>query len=391
MPMQVAVGQAFSVEGREAVAKAVYEARLILGNVRVNFAVVIASFEYDFGAIFAAAQTQIGDVPMIGFSTSGELTAEGSFRRSVVVALFSHEDIQANTEWLPGFSENSAQTMREAVESLGVTSEQKGLLLVVADGIRGNYEALVNVLPSGRYQFAGCLAGGDMRLGRTHQLGGNKFGSGGVATAFLSGEYLRVGIGAAHGWQPVGASFNLTSISGLWVRGLDGKLATESYASLFGRQARDWVFPPLNTLVRLYPLGIERENQPLQVRTPLRVEADGSLRMNAELPYGGVGHLLVGSREKCLEAARKAAGDALKAVEGAQPRLALVFADISWQMIFQGYEGAEIEAVREVLGVEVPIAGGYTFGQFARMNGAPRAEFLNQHIEVVLLAEAQSN
>lgn len=385
--MQVAVGQAFSVEGREAVAKAVYDARVQLGNAKVHFAIVIASFEYDFRAISTAAQTQIGDIPMIGFSTSGEFTAAGSSRRSVVVALFADEALDARTDWLPGFAENSARITNEVVQALSLTSDQKGLMLVVADGISGNYEALVSALPLGRYCLAGCLAGGDMRLGRTHQLGGNKFGPGGVAAAFLSGDHLRFGIGAAHGWRPVGASFNLTGVSGPWVRSLDGKLATEGYAALFGRQPRDWAFPPLNTLVRLYPLGIERENQPLQVRTPLRVEADGSLRMNAELPEGGVGHLLVGSREKCLEAACQAASDALEALEGATPRLALVLADISWQLLFQGYEGAEIEAMGEVLGPEVPIAGGYTFGQFAQMNGAPRAEFLNQHIEVVLLGE----
>jgi hypothetical protein len=33
------------------------------------------------------------------------------------------------------------------------------------------------------------------------------------------------------------------------------------------------------------------------------------------------------------------------------------------------------------------IAGGYTFGQFTHMAGAPRPEFLNQHIEIVLIGE----
>ena len=94
--------------------------------------------------------------------------------------------------------------------------------------------------------------------------------------------------------------------------------------------------------------------------------------------------LLVGSREKCVEAAKDAARQALDQLDGAPPRLALVFADISWQMLFQGFEGAEVEAIRAVIGESVPLAGGYTFGQFTNMADAPRPEFLNQHIEVIL-------
>lgn len=387
MPMQVAVGHAFSVEGREAVARAVYKARLVLGNVRIHFAVIVASFEYDFEDVFSAAQTQIGDVPVIGFSTSGEFDTRGNHRRSVAVALVTDEALEVNAEWLPGFSDQSVSVTSQLVKKLGLTSQQQGLLFLVADGTSGDYEAMVNSLPAGRYQLAGGLSGGDIRLENTYQMGGDQFGTGGLAGVFLSGSHLRIGIGNGLGWQPVGAQFRVTDVNGPWVRRLDNKPAFEGYAALFGRQPRDWAFPPLNTLVRLYPLGIEQGGQPMQVRTPVRMDADGSLRMQAAIPQNSIGHLLVGSREKCLSAAREATRDALEMVRGAQPKLALVLADVSWQIMFQGYEGTEIEAIREVLGEDVPLVGGYTFGQFHQMEGAPRAEFLNQHIQVVVIAE----
>ena len=384
MPMNFSVGQAFSVEAREAVAKAVYEARLPMSNARLTFAVVIASLEYDFQAVFNSAKTQIGDIPMIGFSTTGELTQTGSHRRSVVVALFFDDEVTYQSDWLPDFAANSVLKMREMFETLSLTSENKGLLLLIADGLHGEYEEMVQHLPPGRYQLAGCLAGGDLRLGRTHQFGGNRSGQDGLAAAFLSGDEVRVGIGTAHGWHPVGATFEVTSVSGQFVRGLDNESATEGYAKLFGKDGRDWRVPPLNTLVRLYPLGILREDKPTLVRAPLRVEMDGSLRMNANLREGDTCQLLVGSREKCLAAAQEAAREARAQLDGVMPKFALVFADISWQMLFQGFEGAEIEAIQKVIGDDIPIAGGYTFGQFTNMADAPRPEFLNQHIEVVL-------
>lgn len=384
MPMRVSVGQAFSVEGRDAVAKAVYEARLPLGNTPVNFAVVIASLEYDFQAVFNSAKTQIGDIPMIGFSTTGELTGTGSHRRSVVVALMVDESLDYRSDWLPGFSNKSVQTMREMFEQLSLTSENKGLLLFLADGLNGEYEEMIQHLPPGRYQLAGGLAAGDLRIGRTHQLGGNRCGEGGLAAAFLSGEDLKIGVGTAHGWHPVGASFRISTVSGPWLRALDDAPATDSLAKLFGRAPQEWTTPPLNTLVRLYPLGIVRGEQEMMVRTPLQVETDGSLRMSAKLREGDLGQLLVGSRENCIAAAREAALQALEQMEDTVPKFALVLADMSWQMLFQGHEGAEIKAIQDTIGAQVPIAGGYTFGQFTHMAGAPRAEFLNQHIEIVL-------
>ena len=388
MAINAAVGQAYSVEGREAVSKAIYDARLALNNEPIAFAMIVASDEFNFNDVAAAARSQLGNVPIIGFSSSGEITARGTHRRSVVAALVSGSTLHAEAQWLPGYAANSSGIIDELIISLGVQNQSDGLLMIVPDGLGGGYEELLGRLPSGGYSVVGCLAGGDLQLEHTYQLGGEGAGSDGLAAAFLSSEHLRVGVGVGHGWQPVGANFKVTHARDLWVRSLDGHPASDSYAALFGRQGRDWAFPPLNTLVRLYPLGIEREGLPLQVRTPLRVEPDGSLRMGTELRDGLIGQLLVGSRDGCLDAARKAAGDALRALKGARPKLAMVFADISWEMLFQGFAGAEVEAINEVLDREVPIVGGFTFGQIAQPNGAPRPEFLNQHVEVVLLGEA---
>ncbi len=387
---KVSVGQAFSVEGREAVSQAIYDALVNIESEPVALAIIIASFEYDFQDILNGAVTQLGNTPLMGFSTSGEMTSEGCHRRSVVVALIAGEEIESRAEWLPNFSENSQLVVQQMGKALDIKNHQGGALFLTPDGLAGDYEGLLKNLPDGDYSFAGCLAGGDLHRGRTFQIGGDKAGAGGLAGAFLFGGNICLGVGAAHGWQQVGASFKITMARGPWIRALDGKPASESYANLFGRQTRDWAFPPLNTLVRLYPLGIEREDdQPLLVRTPLRVEADGSLRMSAMIQDGSVGHLLVGGTESCLEAARTAARDALNALGSATPKMALIFADISWQMLLTSRIGSEVEAVREILGDDIPIAGGYTFGQLVHLNGASSPEFLNQHIEVVVIGEGE--
>jgi hypothetical protein len=87
-----------------------------------------------------------------------------------------------------------------------------------------------------------------------------------------------------------------------------------------------------------------------------------------------------------LDAAQTAARQAVAALEGEKPALALVLVDLAWQMLFESQPGAEIAAIREVHGAEVPIAGGYTLGQIVS-GGDGTPQFLNQHIVVVVFGE----
>ena len=176
------------------------------------------------------------------------------------------------------------------------------------------------------------------------------------------------------------------------MRTLNGRPASETYAELFGQPARDWAFPPLSYLARLYPLGIEQDDG-LVVHAPIRVEADGSFRMNAPVRDGVDAYLLVGSRAACERAAAKASQDALLALGGLKPAFALVLVDIAWQLLLESHPGADVAAVRDILGPDVPLAGGYTLGQIvpgktpARAGaGAVHPEFLNQNIVVVAFA-----
>jgi hypothetical protein len=279
------------------------------------------------------------------------------------------------------------------LQSLQLNGTDSNTLLVIADGLNGDAAPLVSSLPRGAYSLAGCLAGGDISAGRTFQIGGSHYGTGGLAAALLTGN-IKLGIGINHGWQPIGVYTHITSAKDLWLRSLDGRRASETYARIFGYPARDWAFPPLNQLVRLYPLGIEQETtdhpaqQSYNIRSPIRVEADGSLRMHTRLPQGRTAYILVSSVENCLASTKIAAQQALETLGEARPVLALVFADIAWQMMLQGQPGREIEAIQSVIGPEIPIIGGYTFGQIGR---APdrQPHLFNQHIQIIIFGDPE--
>ncbi|MFN8461194.1 MAG: hypothetical protein U0X93_05420 [Anaerolineales bacterium] len=89
--------------------------------------------------------------------------------------------------------------------------------------------------------------------------------------------------------------------------------------------------------------------------------------------------LLVGSRVSCETAAQSAAQQALKALGGAKPAFALTFVDIAWEMLLKSHPGAEIAAMREILGAEVPIAGVFAWADRAGKS-SPVPQLLNQHM-----------
>ena len=385
MTLTAVVGQAQALEGREAAAQATHRALDQIGRNQAVFGIVIASRYHAIQQVLTGASTLLGDIPLLGLSTNAEITEDGQSQRSVVVALLAGDGISVKADWWGGFGEDSRGVAQRMTQTLQLYHSD-GTLLVVADGFNGDAKQFCAGLPAGEYTLAGCLAGGALNQARTYQIGGRQSGTNGLAAALISGKVV-TGVGYAHGWQTVGSYYRVTRSQGPWVRMLNEVSVAEAYSRLFKYPARQWAFPPLNELVRLYPLGIEQKaSDPLLVRSPLRMETDGSLRMNTLIPEGATAHLLVGSIQNCLEAAKQAAQAAIDSLNGARPVLALIFADIAWQMLFESNAGQELQVIREVLGPDVPIAGGYTFGQIARVNKEKKSapELLNEQIEIVL-------
>lgn len=378
----VAIGQAQALNGREAGLQAAHQALNKLGSASSKLGFIIASHHYQARDVVSGVSGLLGDTPVIGFSSPASLISEGPRPSSVVVALLSG-DFQAETLWLPTYAQSARETGATLARHIAEKSTSACIFFI--DGFNGDADQLCSTL-STSIPLAGALAAGDLHTGHSYQLAGPQTGSGSLAAAVLRGN-VRVGIGSSHGWNPVGSQFRITRSRGFWLRTLDGRPASETYAQLFGYPAREWAFPPLSHLARLYPLGIEQGDQ-LVVRAPIRVEADGSFRMNAPVRDGVDAYLLVGSRASCEKAAQQAAQQAIQQLQGEKPAFALVLVDLAWEMLLKSHPGAEINAVQDILGRDVPIAGGYTLGQVVPGKESQPPQLLNQHIVVITFAGA---
>lgn len=382
MTLNSAVGYAQALNGREAGLQATHQALNALGSAHPGLGIIIASHQYQAREVVNGVSSLLGDTPLIGLSSPVGITSDGLYPNSVVVALLNG-DFQAETYWLPGYAQSGRETGAQLSKQLAEKDDARALLFF-ADGFNGDADQLCSTLQTKNIALAGALSSGDLHTGHSYQLVGPQSGTGALAGTILRGD-IRVGIGYDHGWNPVGSHFRVTRSRGFWLRTLDGRPASETYAQLFGHPAREWAFPPLSHLARLYPLGVEQGDQ-MVVRAPIRVEADGSFRMNAPVRDGADAYLLVGNRSSCEKAAQKAAQQVLQQLNGAKPVFALVLVDVAWEMLLKSHPGSEIAAVQDILGKDVPIAGGYTLGQIVPGKDAAAPQLLNQHIVVIAFA-----
>jgi hypothetical protein len=383
MTFHAAVGQAQALDGREASLQATHHALNHLGAVAPGLGIVIASHQYQARDVASGAASLLGDAPLIGFSTPAGLSGAGLHLHSVVVAVLSADDLEVSSHWLPGYAQSSRETASQL--DMLVSGKREQNVIFFADGFNGDAEQFCNSISPSALRIVGGVSSGDLHTGNTYQIAGNQTGAGALAALTFSGN-LRMGIGHAHGWDPVGGQMRVTRSRGFWLRTLDARPASETYAELFGFPAREWSFPPLSHMARLYPLGMERGEE-LVVRSPIRVEADGSFRMNASIRDGVDAFVMVGSRISCQKAAQDATQQALRELDGVKPAFALVLVDIAWQMLLKATPGAEIAAIQEIIGEQVPIAGGYTLGQIVPGKETDPPDFLNQHIVVILFGE----
>lgn len=393
MSKSVGIGFGRAWEGGEAARQALQQALDQLGGGRPMLALVFTAQEYASAEILQTIGGQLGNIPVWGFSTTCPLSASGEQRRSVGVALLSGNHFKAQINWWPDFSRDAngvaTQFSRIVRGQFGAQGSTQAVLYT-ADGVNGDASLLCRSIDQMNFPAAGCLASSDYYQGRTTCLGGTHAEGGALSALFLGGQ-LRLGLGMGHGWMDSGWAWKVTRSRDVWVQGLDDASPAQAYAATLGYPEKELSFPPLSEFMRLYPLGIEVGGQEeLLLRSPLRVEVDGNLRMNACVPEGKIAHLMIGDPDRCLSAAQSAAEAALQSLGSATPLLGLLLIDQAWQTLLEGRLDELFAQLQSAL-PGLPLIGGYTLGQLAWPRaGVASAQLVNQHALIALIGEAKA-
>lgn len=412
------------VNGNEAASEAARQALRQLEVGRPAFGLVVYSRNFKPEQILNGLKSTLGSTPIWGLSTICPFTSDGESQQSVLVGLVGGSGLKASVHWLSAttpdeFAPGLRKGVEESLADLIARAPGAGGALLAPAG-SGNSPsvttAIQRALQRMAYPIAGgldaetCLAANDLPANaksigngngpRTASIGRpdpeNKTGADGLAFATLGGRF-RMGVGYGNGWQSMGILLRVTKARDEWVLGLNGRTPAEVYGKIFGYPPEDWSFSPLREMTRLYPFGIETENQDagknggLVIHAPEWVESNGSFRMSAPIHEGVVVRLMVGDRKKCVQAGQGAARQALECMNrrgSAHPLLGMVFADINWRYLFQNNLNIVMESIRSQIGA-VPLLGIYTTGQIAGQGERSGVDFLNGNISVVVIGESE--
>lgn len=396
MSILAGVGSSQKKNPEEAIEEAYSQAISSLDNNSPLFIMILASSTtYDQQKLLDALKQKSPGSTIMGGSTAGEITSvAGSLDSSIALMAIYSDQLRFITGVGSDIKEDARKAGQTLAQNIQQTNNQQKpkAMLILPDGLAGNGADIVRgVLDVFGQNFivAGGSVGDDYLFKQTFQYYDNKVLTGNVVGVGFDGNFS-FGIGVRHGWVPIGTPRTATKSKGNILYELDNKPAIQIYEDSFGKDKNPIdKKEPLARLAITYPLGIPAPNKDgFLVRDPITVDDSGAITLAAEIPEGSEVHIMIGSREEAIEAAKDAVQKALSQVAGKQVKAAFLFNCIARKKLLMSKKQEEVDKIREVLGKNTPLIGFYTYGEQAPLGGeVVTCSFHNETDVIFLLAE----
>lgn len=205
----------------------------------------------------------------------------------------------------------------------------------------------------------------------------------------LGKEGFLTGIGVRSGFESIGNRFYCTESAGNVVIKFDDEPALELYKKFLGEERSK----RLPGICPDYPFGLIDDRVSIsgkeyfQLRAGMSVDHENNtITLAGSIPEGSALTLTTASRGDIINGARLAALQARACLMGAKPEAILMFSCIGRKDVLGRRTSEEIDAVRQVLGQDVPIAGFYTYGEIGPTDKmTPHLATAKFHNETVVL------
>ncbi|TSC75657.1 MAG: hypothetical protein G01um101433_846 [Parcubacteria group bacterium Gr01-1014_33] len=370
------------------------------GASAADLVIAFSSVIYDQKELVKGIREASNNAPLVGCTSAGCITSEGPSQESVGVMVIQSDQIKFYTGLGKGVKEGAREAGRKVAEEVKAKAiEGLRVFIMFPDVLTGNgadtVRGVLDVLGP-HFPLVGGAPGDDFLFKQTYEFRDDEVESGAVGGVGMSGNFT-MGIGVRHGWVPIGLPMKATKSKGAVLYELDGKPAIRIYEDYFGENAQELRKEPLARMAITYPLGLkipEYEEEYL-IRDPITVDAEGAITCAAEIPEGAEIRLMIGSKEKAVEAAKDAARRVVREfqIEEKKPSCMLIFNCIAREKLFAQKAGDEINAIMEIVGPDVPLLGFYTYGEQAPLGGEVRnrekcdPRFYNETVVIFAIGE----
>lgn len=366
-----------------------------MGAANPDLTVVFSSVIFDQPGLLQGVQTVVGKSPLVGCSTAGEISSEGFDRRSTVVMTLKSNKLQCGTGLGEGLTRDALQVGRDvARNAVRKNPANRFAFMMMSDGLKGNGASVIKGVQEvlgNSFPIVGGSAGDDFLFENTYQYYNGQVFNDAVVGVLFGGD-VAIGVGARHGWQPLGKLRKITKARENIVEEIDGVKAVEIYTDYFDKKIEELTQEgPLARITIMYPLGmtVPGEEEYL-LRNILRVTPAGALVCAGEIPQGAEARLMMASDRLAIAAAKNAAERALKNMGDVEVRVAFVFNSASRARLLGRRSSREIEAIKQVFGKDVSIIGFCTYGEQAPLRAemnVGRSYFHNETIAILAIGE----
>jgi hypothetical protein len=342
-----------------------------------DFGFVFAGPDHPMEELMSAARAAADGADLLGCTSAGELTAEGLTHGGVVALLVGGGEIEHRLAFAEGLKASPARVADALCADFpaaqrAAQSRQRlaSLTVLLTDGLAGTAEKALGFLGDRTgfaQQIVGGAAGDEGRFRNTMVAAAETSAADAVAAMHVFSARMW-GVGLGHGLKPASRKMHVTRARDNVIHQIEGRPAFDVYRD--HAAARGVKITPSDAGPFLIgnELGVFLFDRLNRARAPLGVNADGSLNLAAEVPEGASVCILDGEPPSMVAAAREAALEAQRRLEGGRAAGVLVFDCVCRGMILKDRFQEEIDAVRGVFG-DVPIAGFLTYGEIARYGG----------------------
>ena len=371
MDIKTAIGTSSQKDPYEAANEAVASCRKKFPGLEADLAIVFSTCGLANPILLKNIQKLIKPgVPLIGCSAAALITPSGILKEGVILLLlscpktkiscYSVEGIRAKGHFAAGveLAGNILQTVKGMRREMCVVFSD-GLLEDTSDFLKGMQNAFGTSFP-----IIGGNSADNLSFSQTYQFyNGNVFSQGAVAALFA--QKLNFGFGVRHGWKPLGKIHTVTASYANIIQEIDGKKAAALYEDYFAKTLAQLQKDTL-LINTLYPIGIylDKENEYL-LRNAMLFNNNGSIVTHDTIALGSKIRLMIGTKDSCIESAKQAAAQVKSDMRDKKIELLLVINSASRLRLLGRSADEEINALKEVLGQDIPCVGFYGYGQQA--------------------------
>lgn len=371
MTTRTGIGLSNLVGGYECGQQALRQALSQLGSMTPALALLFTSHT-DPQEVLRGVNDLLSDTPVIGATSAGEYTHEGTVEGGAGVMLIASDQMQIHP------LEHQRRWFRRGKllgKLIGLSDQGLGSpyhhrkLILFPDDHSMNLDALVDQAMTETALLYDILGGPGPSISEPPRLPAVFFNRKMIRSGLAAAEILSqrpIGLALAHGWTPVSGPYRVTKTDERRIVKIDGRPAREVYEDFISAQGYDPCLLTSELLLR-HPIGLCNEGE-CKVSVVMGFDESGGMLITSPPSESSLINILLTQPDQMMEAVRRAVQQAFLTLEG-QEVAGMLFIDcMSTAMVLGDAAEQQREVVRESVG-DLPFLGFRSHGVLARLRG----------------------